>query len=150
MQSLNVSNGEWEELPPLSEERWGAALCVVGGRLFVIGGMTPSGDPWTCGTSVVEYLEVEPQWVSVPDMPRAIISPSVVALNGKLLVIGGYQKPDGNRSGPTCAVLEYNPADRSWKELPRLLTARYRCAVTVLGGDVVAIGGTEAYCHYPV
>ena len=31
--------------------------------------------------------------------------------------------------------------DRSWKGLPSLLTARTVCTVTVLGGDVVVLGG---------
>ena len=45
-------------------------------------------------------------------------------------------------------VLEYNPGDRSWKQLPSLLTARSRCAVTVLGGDVVVMGGTGLSGEY--
>ena len=39
------------------------------------------------------------------------------------------------------AVLEYNPEDRSWNGLPSLLTARSKCTATVLGGDVVVMGG---------
>ena len=39
------------------------------------------------------------------------------------------------------AVLEYDPGDRSWKELPSMLTGRSYCAAAVLGGDVVVVGG---------
>ena len=58
-------------------------------------------------------------------------------MDGKLLVIGGE---DG--SGRCLStVLQYDLGDRSWTALPSLLTARAYCAVTVLGGDVVVMGG---------
>ena len=80
---------------------------------------------------------MERRWVSVPDMPRVVSDASAVALDGKLLVIGGWDIDENVLS----AVLEYDPGDGSWKELPSLLTARYQCRVTVLGGDVVVMGG---------
>ena len=102
---------------------------MVDGRLFIIGGQT---------ASVEEYVPSEQRWVFVPDMPRAVCYAAAVALDGKLLVIGGY---DPSTDELLSAVLEYNLVDRSWKELPSLLTARRYCAATVLGGDVVVSGG---------
>ena len=61
-----------------------------------------------------------------------------VALDGKLLIIGGT---DSSNINVISAVLEYNPEDRSWNGLPSLLTARSKCTATVLGGDVVVMGG---------
>ena len=109
-------------------ENKGALRCVVDGRLFIIGGQT---------ASVEEYVASEQQWVSVPDMPRAVCDAAAVALDGNLLVIGG-DDPDHELLS---AVLEYNLGDHSWKELPSLLTARSFCKATVLGGDVVVVGG---------
>ena len=83
-----------------------------------------------------EYVTLEQRWVSVPDMPRSVHGAAAVELDGRLLVIGGADGDD-----VTSAVLEYDPGDRSWKELPSLLTARSFCAATVLGGDVVVVGG---------
>ena len=109
VQSLTVSTGQWEALPPLSTPRVGATPWVLDGRLFVVGGHT---------ASVEEYMAAERRWVSVPDMPRAVSWVSAVELEGKLLVIGGRRKPAGNRSGPTCAVLEYNPAIAAGRSCP--------------------------------
>ena len=136
VQSLSVSTGQWETLPPLTRVLWetlsttrvNATLCVVEGRLFVVGGGT---------ASVEEYVAVEQRWVSIPDMPRAVEDAAAVALDGKLLVIGGWNKDLGTLS----ATLEYDPEDGTWKELPGLLTARSWCAVTVLGGDIAVVGG---------
>ena len=61
-----------------------------------------------------------------------------MALGGKLLVTGRIGAFDDDT---LAAVLESNPVDRSWKELPSLLTARYFCPVAVLGGDAVVMGG---------
>ena len=82
-----------------------------------------------------EYVALERRWVSVPDMPRGVYAAGAVALDGKLLVIGGRGR------GLLSAVLEYNPEDRSWKDLPSLLTARAECAAAVFGGDAVVMGG---------
>ena len=53
---------------------------VPEGRLFNIGGAT---------SSVEDYVAMEQRWVSVPNMPRAIRGDAAVALDGRLLVIGG-------------------------------------------------------------
>ena len=128
VEALTLSTGQWERLPVLSSRREYATPCVVDGRLFVIGGDT---------ASVEEYLAPERRWVSVPDMPKAVSEAAAVALDGKLLVVGGWDSERKTLS----AVLEYDPGDGSWKELPSLLTARYGCTVTVLGADVVVMGG---------
>ena len=128
--SLNVSTGQWEELPPLSTTREFATLCVVDTRLFVIGGGI---------AGVEEYVPLERRWVSVPDMPRSVESAAAVALEGKLLVIGGVHWDMNGDIVVLSAVIEYDPKDGSWKELPSMLTARYSCAVAVLGGDVVVL-----------
>ena len=93
-----------------------------------------------------ECVALEKRWVSVPDMPRSVSGAAAVALDGRLLVIGGEDSDFGGGCDDDYhdffpAVLEYNPGDRSWKELPSLLTARSYCAAPVLGGDVVVLGG---------
>ena len=87
--------------------------------------------------SVEAYVALEQRRVSVSDIPKALRGAAALALDGKLLVIGGDNHFQGGRS----AVLEYDPEHGSWKTLPSLLTARKFCNVTVLGGDVVVLGG---------
>ena len=76
-------------------------------------------------------------WMPVPDMPKAASSVTAVAMDGKILVVGGYD----SKSVYLSTVLEYNLGDCTWNALPSLLTARCMCAVTVLGADVVVMGG---------
>ena len=123
VQSLNVSTGHWGALPPLPSRRRGHwPLC--------------SGRPLVRR----RHVAVERWWLSAPGMPREVWYAAAVAFEGKLLVTGGSDKAFECLS----AVLGYNPGDGSWKELPGLLTARYNCAVTVLEGDVVVVGGRQA------
>uniref|UniRef100_A0A7S1IC88 Uncharacterized protein n=1 Tax=Eutreptiella gymnastica TaxID=73025 RepID=A0A7S1IC88_9EUGL len=60
-----------------------------------------------------------------------------------MLVIGGCSMVSDSDEGQVSGVLGYNPGDRSWKELPRLLKARSGpdFTVAVVAGDVLAIGG---------
>ena len=125
LQSFNVSTGQWEALPPLTP-RSHPTPCVVDGRLFVIGG----------STVMEEYIASERSWVPVAYMRSAADGMAAVVMNGKLIVIGGF---DFGRYLTT--VRAYDPRDRTWNELPSLLTARAYCAATVLGGDIVVIGG---------
>ena len=64
---------------------------------------------------------------------------AAVALDGKLLVIQGWN----SHLGALSAVLEYDPGDGSWKELPSLLTARWeRIAIVVGAEELCSWGGT--------
>uniref|UniRef100_A0A7S1IC19 Uncharacterized protein n=1 Tax=Eutreptiella gymnastica TaxID=73025 RepID=A0A7S1IC19_9EUGL len=64
-----------------------------------------------------------------------------------MLVIGGCSMVSDSDEGQVSGVLGYNPGDRSWKELPRLLKARSGpdFTVAVVAGDVLAIGGYGRY-----
>ena len=146
LQSLDVSTGQWEELPTqrsISQVHISyASLCVVDDQLFVVGGLQASTlsshrEYRNATASVETYLISERRWVSVPNMPTAVVGAAAVGLDGKLLVIGGIDICGDVVS----TVLEYNPADQQWKRLPSLLLARTECTVTVLGGHVVVIGG---------
>ena len=81
--------------------------------------------------------------MSAPDTPREVCYAAAVVFEGKSLVTGGSDKALECLS----AVLEYDRGVGSWKELPGLLTARYDCAVSVLEGDVVVVGGWQASGH---
>ena len=135
VEKLDVSTGTWTRLPDLSVWRVCASLGVVRGRLFVVGvAVRQSIVPYlTVATASVEqYLPREDVWVAVPDLPIAVARATVVALDNKLLVIGGSDSD---------AVLEYDPANQTWKTLPHLLEKRSEAAVTVLEGNVVVMGG---------
>ena len=131
---LDVSTGTWTALQQPSQSRFDASLGVVGNRLFVMGGLVEGVAPldWSATKSVEEYLPSANRWVSVCDLPIAVAKATVVAFNGKLLVIGGIDSD---------AVLEYNPANDKWKTLPHLLVARIQPAVTVVEDSVVVMGG---------
>mmetsp|Transcript_118657 Transcript_118657/g.206634 ORF Transcript_118657/g.206634 Transcript_118657/m.206634 type:complete len:128 (-) Transcript_118657:279-662(-) len=87
---------------------------------------------------MLEYVALERRWVDVAAMmPRALKFAAAVALEGKLLVIGGIDSDNRILS----AVLQYDTRSGSWEELPSMLSARACCAATVLQGEVVVLGG---------
>ena len=134
VQSIGVSTGQLHNLPRPSTERNRGVPCVVDGRLFIIGGGT---------ACVEEYIPMQRRWVYVPDMPSAVSEPIAVAWEGKLLVIGGLITDEKYDEIPISAVLQYDPEDCRWTELPSLrnLTAQYdNCSVAVLGADVWVFG----------
>jgi|GEM_PF-3155841 len=74
-------------------------------------------------------------WVTKAAMPTARENLGVAVVDGKIYVIGGY-----NRTA--LGVNEcYDPATDSWTTKASMPTARYSLGVTVVDGKIYAIGG---------
>ena len=75
----------WVRGPPMKEARKGAASCVVGGRLFVVGGgQNEHGQ----ALRSVECFDGR-RWRDLPPLNAARFHGAMVALNGVLTVVGG-------------------------------------------------------------
>ncbi|KAL3655959.1 hypothetical protein CASFOL_000355 [Castilleja foliolosa] len=69
---------------------------------------------------------------------------SVVVLNGKLLVIGGYSVVE-ETSSVSADVYQYDPCLNSWTKLASMNTARYDFGCAEVDGMVYAAGGCGAH-----
>ncbi|CAA0832665.1 F-box/kelch-repeat protein [Striga hermonthica] len=80
----------------------------------------------------------------LPAMPGPIkVGFSVVALNGKLLVIAGYFVVEGTGS-VSADVYQYDPCLNRWSKLASMNVARYDFACAEVDGRVYAVGGCGA------
>ncbi len=115
----------WKELAPMPTKRGSPVAAVVGGKIYVIGGVTtapgakepivhPTRPHITIGT-VEEYDPATNSWRARTPMPTPRNHAGVGVVNGKLYVIGG-------RTGAgfisiatnTNVVEEYDPATDTW------------------------------------
>ncbi|CAA0832667.1 F-box/kelch-repeat protein [Striga hermonthica] len=80
----------------------------------------------------------------LPAMPGPVKAGfSVVALNGKLLVIAGYSVVEGT-SSVSADVFQYDPCLNRWSKLASMNVARYDFACAEVDGRVYAVGGCGA------
>jgi N-acetylneuraminic acid mutarotase len=120
----------WHPLVDLPEARHHGMAASIGGRLFFIGGFTPSGDP---STSVWEL--VEDGWVDRRALPSPVAAGAAVSMGDIIFVVGGV--PDGK-------VYSYDASGNTWGDVPAPGTRREHVAAVALDGDIWAIAGRWA------
>lgn len=112
-----------------------ARAAVLGGKIYVPGGMPDSG----VGTDVLEiYDPIQDAWLQGASLPQAVYAYALATFEGKLYLFGGM-----NNGAPVGVAWEYDPTQDQWQELPPLPTPRgYACAV-VSGRKVFIFGGSD-------
>jgi len=133
---VQVPGTGWVERRPMPTARWGAAACVMSGKLWVIGGQTDGASY----TNVVEiYDPGTDQWSLGPAMPTTRSSGKGVVVDSICYVIGG-NTPGG---GYTAAVEAFDPAAGGWSGREPLPTPRYNIGASAWGRFIYVFGGTE-------
>lgn len=113
---------------------------VIQGKIYVFkfvdDDMTTPED-LAAGGDVYAYDPSNDKWEARAKMPVKKSSYSLVALNDRVYVIGGFTAANE----ATAAVEEYNPATNTWTTKASMPTARSRIGIVVLEGKIYALGG---------
>jgi N-acetylneuraminic acid mutarotase len=143
----------WKALAPMPTRRGSPVAAAVGGKLYVIGGVsTHPGStetavhparPHRSLDTVEEYDPATNAWRARSPMPTARNHAAVGAAGGKIYVIGGRLGAGFiTVASNTDIVEEYDPATDQWGALKaRMPTARSAVAWGVHGGRVYVAGG---------
>jgi hypothetical protein len=78
----------------------------------------------------------------IPDRPTSSGDNSAQAVGGKVYVFGGFETNDFCRPVGTLEV--YDPALKSWRNMPRMVVGRGDMADVAVNGYIFAIGGEGA------
>ena len=146
--------GSWLRGPNLPRPRQDAAVAVLDGHIYVIGGYSPDGPTSTtyvleppAGTNLTPSESAPPlpvlpvgTWSTARPIPEAIDHAAAAALDGYIYVAGGtVEKLVTNK------FWRYDPADDSWAALPPLPVPRYAPSLVPFGGKLYLIGGTASH-----
>jgi len=113
-----------------------AAVAVLHGKIYVMGGQGASGAP----LGVVErYDPATNQWETVSSLRERRFSAAAATYGGSILLIGGRDE-DGKT---TDAVEQYDVGDDDWDSFDDLGDEREGLAAFVVGGYVYAFGGSD-------
>jgi len=155
--ALDPHAGIWLHGPNLPSPRQDAAVAVMGGRIYVIGGFGPSDQPTTttfvlepaAGTNLNPTLDQPPaptlpvgSWSTAQQIPEAIDHAAAAPLDGFIYVAGGtVEKLVTNK------FWRYDPSDDSWASMPPLPIPCYGPTMQAFGGKLYLFGGAASHGH---
>ena len=139
---LNAAQTGWVDGPELHHARAAGAAAVVGGKIVVVGGRTaaPSAAPVTTtevfdGTGWQDYADIP-----VPGDHLAAAS------DGRYLYAVGGRRLEVTANTAVVQRFDLN-ADR-WTQLPAMPTKVSDCAVAIVGGRLIVVGGESTGTVY--
>jgi len=103
--ALGEGPGKWTTRTPMPSSRTEVAVVELGGKIYVIGGFSESGD------LVEEFDPGKNSWRRRASLPRPLHHVGAAVVSGKIYVIGGYT----SRWGGVDTVYEYDPTSDQWR-----------------------------------
>ena len=158
-------SGTWTAMPPLPAPRQEHAVVALDDKIYAIGGVIPGtcnpAFPVYCSTGGTDIFDVSTgTWspsgtvAPLPPLPdgseRTLLHPGAAAVDGKIYVLGGLQRPNATTDFPWYAVGDsfvYDPAANTWTPIAPMPpgTERGSGAIVAHGRKIYVAGGT--FCH---
>jgi N-acetylneuraminic acid mutarotase len=143
VEEYDPATNTWRERSAMPTPRNHAAVGVVNGKIYVIGGRVGAAFIGLASdiSVVEEYDPATDQW-SGPRarMPIARSAIGAGVYGGRIYVAGGeYQDP--HMMATFRAVEAYDPASNTWTEVPPMPVSRHGLAVGVIGNRLHVVGG---------
>jgi DNA-binding CsgD family transcriptional regulator len=133
LERYSPDSDTWEQLSPKPVAVHQVAAAVVGGLVYVPGGLTHSEEL----TSILEVYDPRlDEWTQRASLPIAVSSYALLAYEGRLYLFGGW---DGEKY--LDSVFQYDPSLDSWAEMTPMPTRRADMAAVVAGGKIYVLGG---------
>jgi len=135
-----VSEGRWEGVTPLEEARSSPGTAVIGGCLYVLGGLRKR----EMVDSVCRYDPVLETWDSLPPLPQSCVYFTLLVRGTCLWLIGGLNKDYKARR----SSLILDTSTLEWREGPLLRQARQGAGGWVYNNRLYVCGGAGDNLKY--
>lgn len=142
--SISVNGTAWDTAATLPVAFAGSAVCVVGSKVYCMGGLTKVAGADVVSNSIYEFDPATGQCVLKASMQTPRTFHQVAVLNGKIYIIGGL---GGSSSEYECvaqsSVEVYDPAAGAIQPVTAgsLTTPRYYFGAAETNGKLYALGG---------
>ena len=143
VEEYDPATNTWRQRSPMPTARNHAAIGVVNGKIYVLGGRIGSGFVGTSSPTdiVEEYDPATDQWgVLKARMPTPRSAVAWGVLGGRIYVAGGEAQRDEFMAAFR-ALEAYDPAQNRWMSLPRMPIPRHGLAGAVIGNRLHLVSG---------
>jgi N-acetylneuraminic acid mutarotase len=136
------STNSWAMIAPMPIGRGGATADVVGSKIYVVGGLDPSGASLA---TVSVYDPATGAWSAAASMSTRRDNAVSAVIDGRLYVFGGRTRnADGTTVSSMLSSVEmYDPATDAWTPRASMPTGRRTAMVGTLNGKAQVIGGEK-------
>lgn len=124
----------WHQVAEMPTRRCRAGLCVIGGKVYAVGGFNGSLRVRT----VDVYDAATDMWSPCPSMEARRSTLGVAVLRGCIYAVGGFDGSNGLSSAEM-----FDPRTQEWKPIASMGTMRSSVGVGVLKGFLYAVGGYD-------
>jgi N-acetylneuraminic acid mutarotase len=143
VEEYDPATNTWRACSPMPTARNHAAIGVVNGKIYVIGGRVGSAFVGTSSPTdiVEEYDPATDQWGALKarmPTPRSAVAWGVYG--GKIYVAGGEAQRDEFMTAFR-ALEAYDPAANRWTSMPRMPIPRHGLAAGVVGSRLHLVSG---------
>jgi N-acetylneuraminic acid mutarotase len=137
------------QLPALEKGMTSFGGAVVGDHLYVYGGHYGGAHHYSQAEQSGDFRRISltaanPQWEDLPGGPK-LTGLALVAHNGKLYRVGGFTAKNAEDAEQSLwsqdGFAMFDPATKSWTDLPRLPERRSSHDAAVLDGKLYVVGG---------
>ena len=136
-----LSTETWTPLQPMREGREGASSVIHNNQLFVTGGFVKSMEKLLLN---VVHVDHSIPWENVPaELPKQLAGHCSVVYNGRLIVIGGYDRTGKDAYSDSITEISLVPPYAS-KLLATMPQRRCYPGVAIFGDKILIIGGRES------
>ena len=136
----------WAKAKKMNHVRSGAAISVVDGKIYVMGGTGWPQIPFHPGpflSSMEVYNPKTNQWREIGDMPAAKSSHTASVINGKIYVIGGFFRGNGLDIKDFKTIEIYHPETGRWTQKPDMPVGKSGHTAEVTNGKIYILTGAD-------
>ncbi|WP_276326745.1 Kelch repeat-containing protein [Lentzea albidocapillata] len=143
----NTRTNTWRSAAPLPVPMNHPNIAAVGGKLYVLGGLS-GGASWEALRDSFVYNPATNRWTALPPMPSGIErgSAALGVLGTQIHLAGGMRSltpGPGGLQDTVASVHSYDVITRRWTALPDLPQARDHVGGAVVGGTFYVLGGRD-------
>jgi len=160
VQKFDISTGTWSQVASLGTSRGDCGTAVIGNSVYVVGGFSETN--WCAPLKSVEKIDLTDMSVTSTGIDLVIGrgDKAVIALNGRVHVMGGETKDSSCSTEPLRDVEIFESETSMWKyagEIPyslnrfRIAVASYESSIFLFGGQGSVVGTlNQNGSYYPV
>ncbi|RXE58134.1 Kelch repeat-containing protein [Acetivibrio mesophilus] len=134
----------WTKKANMPKGLAGHRAVSLNGYLYVVGGKQEQQNKYDSEFSqnVYKYDPASNSWSTVASLPVPMTYHGLVAVNGKIYAIGGY-----NSTGMLDSVYEYDPLTNTWATKGPMPQGNMQFSTAVINDKIFIIGGSESFSN---